>query len=122
MVFPPKKVLVIEDDSDIRNSLRDILQLEEMDVVLATNGQEGLDQLSVHPDVRIVLLDMMMPIMDGSEFLRRIRSDDKWADIPVIAVSAGGLRASSIDAQAFMAKPFDLGALLDTIHRLCEPV
>lgn len=116
----PKKILIIEDDSDIRMSLRQILELEEMNAIVADNGQQGLDQLNTHSDVQVVLLDMMMPIMDGWEFLKRMRSNEKWAHIPVIAISAAGLKASSVNANVFLKKPLDLDLLLDTIRRLCD--
>lgn len=115
-----KKILVIEDDDDIRISLREILELEKLNVVLAANGQQGLDQLGAHSDVRVVLLDMMMPVMDGWEFLKRMKSNQQWSSIPVIAISAAGLNPSTVSAEFFLKKPLDLEVLLDTIQRLCD--
>lgn len=115
-----KKILVIEDDDDIRVSLREILELEKMNVILAGNGQQGLEQLGAHSDVQVVLLDMMMPVMDGWEFLEKMKSNPLWSKIPVIAISAAGLNPSSVNAEFFLKKPLDLEVLLGTIQRLCD--
>ena len=69
---------------------------------------------------QVILLDMMMPVMDGWEFLKRMRVNELWSSIPVIAISAAGLRASSVPADVFLKKPVDLNVLLDTIRRFCD--
>lgn len=72
-----KKVLIVEDETPLRNAVSDILSFEGFDVFQAKNGQEGLDlALKEHPD--IILLDLMMPIMDGLTMLEKLREDQEY--------------------------------------------
>lgn len=72
-----KKILVIEDEAPLRNAVSDILTFEGFIVFQAKNGQEGLDiALKEHPD--LMLLDLMMPVMDGLTMLEKLREDDEW--------------------------------------------
>ncbi len=72
-----KKVLIVEDETPLRNAVSDILSFEGFDVFQAKNGQEGLDlALKEHPD--IILLDLMMPIMDGLTMLEKLRVDQEY--------------------------------------------
>ena len=105
----PCTVFVVEDDVDTRDMLGRFLELEGFRVELASNGQQALDRLSagVHPCV--ILLDLMMPIMDGWQFRQRQVQHRDIAHIPVIVVSAAGKdRISEIDANAYLSKPVDL--------------
>jgi CheY-like chemotaxis protein len=114
-----QKILLIEDDADIRNSLQEILEFEKMEVVVADNGQKGLQLLGSHSDFNVILLDMMMPVMDGWEFLEKVKANPKWSAIPVIAISAARMQAAPVEEVFFLKKPLDLDMLLDTIQRLC---
>src|SRR5438067_1769607 len=84
----PCPVLIIEDDADLRDMMAQLLSLEGFQSVAVSNGREALDYLGqgVLPDV--ILLDLMMPVMDGWEFRRKQQADRALADIPVVVLSA----------------------------------
>ena len=111
----PLRVLAIEDDSELREFYGTILKEEGHQVRLARNGLEGLHHLDWAPD--LILLDLMMPVMDGYEFLRRLRLSPQGARVPVLVLSAamppGG--STLAGAQAVLRKPFDFDRLLRTI-------
>ncbi|MGH2583620.1 MAG: response regulator [Dehalococcoidia bacterium] len=114
----PRRVLVIDDDPDILSTVEQILAIEGYDVIAARNGAEALRALdSSNPDV--ILLDLMMPVMDGWEFRRRLLLHPA-AETPVIVISADrdiARKARSIDADGYVAKPFSLDDLLNEIGR-----
>jgi CheY-like chemotaxis protein len=111
-------VLLIEDDVDIRDSLQQVLEMEGYRVTPAGNGKEGLDALALGPAPCVVLLDLMMPVMNGWEFLQAKR-DTPQAGIPVVVVSAAGERTQAAGAAAFLKKPVDLAVLLDLVRHHC---
>lgn len=109
-------VLVIDDEQAIRLLIVAILEDEGHRVIEARDGFEGLDLLAQErPDV--VILDIMMPGIDGYETLRRIRQDTQLDGVPVVMVSAGGFQAPD-NVAAFLRKPFDITDFLGTIDRL----
>src|SRR5437762_11749160 len=81
-------VLAVEDDFDLRDALVPILEYEGHRVVSAANGQEALERLQTMPPPSLILLDLMMPVMDGEEFRARQLRDPTLASIPVVVVSA----------------------------------
>jgi CheY-like chemotaxis protein len=96
------------------------LELEGYKVELASNGKQALERLTggVHPCV--ILLDLMMPVMDGWQFRREQVRDSHLKDIPVIVVSAAGKdRIAEIDANAVLTKPLDLEQLLERVTQYC---
>jgi len=109
------RLLVVDDELSILEALQDILSLEGYDVVTAYNGAEGLRRIAeLRPD--LVLLDLMMPVMDGREMLRRVREDPGLKGLPVVIMSAGRIPdAERRAASATLAKPFDLDHLLQTL-------
>ena len=108
-------VLVIEDDSGIGESLVELLEGEGYRVQWARDGLEGLQQLHAGlPD--LILLDLLMPRMDGFQFRAAQKSDPTCAAVPVIVLSAHA-SADQVDAVAFVQKPFDIPQLLDTVQR-----
>jgi CheY-like chemotaxis protein len=114
-----KTILVVDDELDIVDVLSDLLTAEGYRVITASNGREGLTRLAeARPD--LVLLDRMMPVVDGAEMLRLMREDASLGGIPVVMMSAAeGRRLSQeLGCAAFLKKPFDLGTLLDTVARL----
>ena len=116
----PCTVFVVEDDVDTRDMLGRFLELEGYKVEVAGNGKQALERLTagVHPCV--ILLDLMMPVMDGWQFRREQTRDQQLAEIPVIVVSAAGRdRISEIDANAYLTKPVDLEQLLDRVNQYC---
>jgi len=115
-----KYVLIVEDDFDIRNSLRQILELEGYKVLSAENGLEGLRLLQNLKSPCLVLLDMMMPVMDGFEFLRAKGADITVAPMPVVVVSANADPAKISDAKAYVKKPIDIDVLLRVVAEYCK--
>lgn len=112
-------LLVIEDEKDIREVLRSALELEGYRTFTASNGQEGLQALERLPRPCLILLDMMMPVMNGWEFLKALKESDVLATIPVVVVSAAGERARDSKANGFIKKPIDLDLLLELVKRYC---
>ncbi|NMO21504.1 response regulator [Pyxidicoccus fallax] len=113
-----KRLLIVDDELAIVEALQDILSVEGYDIATAFNGAEGLQRMAASkPD--LVLLDLMMPVMDGREMLRRMRDDTALRDIPVVVMSAGRISDEERRFSArFLAKPFELDELLDTIAEL----
>ena len=112
-------VLVIEDDPDIRDTLRQILEFEHYAVQTAHNGKEGLDLLRSMGRPCLILLDLMMPVMNGWEFLSEKNGDILVAPIPVVVISAAGERAKDTPAHGYIKKPIDLDLLLSVVKRYC---
>ena len=120
------RVLIIEDDAGNRDVLRRILTREAWDIVEAEHGAEGLEQLTKgRPD--IVLLDLMMPVMDGFEFLKKIRENEAWSDLPVVVVTAKTLsedERTALDGriEQLIQKGDHLQAVLASMNRLLPPL
>ena len=114
-------ILVVEDDPDITESLCDVLRSEGYAVATASNGKEGLDRLREIDRPSLILLDLMMPVMSGGEFLAALRQIDALASIPVVIVSAWTKESAQVRAQSqgFVRKPISIDALLDATQRLC---
>lgn len=116
------RILVVEDETDIRELLEIVLTSKGYAVTTAENGRAGLDILEgAGPD--LVLLDLAMPGLDGLGFLQAKRDMAGVRDIPVIVLSArdrnnDGARAVEMGASAFMTKPFDTGMMLAGVARL----
>ncbi len=109
------RVLIVEDDRDIRESLALVLEGEGYDVSCACDGCEGLvEARRDRPD--LILLDLMMPNMDGWQFRDAQKRDQQLRDIPVVVVSAFG-RRPEIDAAAYIPKPCTLDDVLDAVVR-----
>ena len=113
-------VLIVEDDEDVREMLRTILETEGYDAVVAGNGAEAL-QLMQQRRPCVVLLDLMMPVMDGWEFRERQLATTAFADVPVVCLTAvyDTVSASEILRAPCLHKPVDMDALLDRLDGLC---
>ncbi len=116
-VLSGKKALIVDDD--IRNifSLTCVLEEQEMEVVYAENGNDAVTMLKSNPSIDVVLMDVMMPDMDGYDTMRAIRSLDNFEHLPMIAITAKAMkgdREKCIEAGAsdYMAKPIDVAQLL----------
>lgn len=116
-----RQILVVDDDPSIREFLELALVDEGYRVSCAANGEVALDLARQTPP-DLILLDMRMPVMDGWEFARRYReSPPPWAPILVITAAVDAARrAAEIDADGYLAKPFDLAELLRTVDRLAR--
>jgi CheY-like chemotaxis protein len=112
-----KPIMIVEDDIDIRDSLKEALELEGYEVYTAGDGKQGLELLDKIPRPGLILLDLMMPVMNGWQFLEKMKEDTVLATIPVVAVTAAGERGESAKADALIKKPVDLDALLDVVKR-----
>jgi CheY-like chemotaxis protein len=111
-------VLVVDDESDIREAVAEVLADEGYVVHGAGDGAEALRKArAVHPN--IVLLDLMMPGMNGWEFRAAQKGDPELSDIPVVVLSALG-RVAGMDAAGFIQKPFDLDELLDAVREYAD--
>jgi CheY-like chemotaxis protein len=109
------RILIVDDDSAIRESLRDVVADAGYDVVVAADGRQALAMLTPRPALMIV--DLMMPELDGWELLDELRRTAPLADIPVCVLSAIASHAPP-KADAVLAKPVNLDELLATIERL----
>lgn len=115
-----RTVLVVDDEIDIRESLRDALKDEGYDVHLATNGQEALDLLPQLPRPCAVILDILMPVMSGADAFRTIRSTPSLADVPILISTSDPSRAPA--SALVMKKPISLDRLLAVVDALfCPP-
>ena len=113
-------ILIVDDDPDIRESLREVLEDEGYDVATVGNGREALDHLKASsPRPCVILLDLMMPVMDGWQFRREQKQDPDIASIPLIVITATGNRPVLIDAAELVMKPLDLERLFQAIERYC---
>jgi signal transduction histidine kinase len=124
-----RKILLVEDDDDLREVLTEALERRGHQVVAVSDGRLALEQMaSVAPHV--VVLDLMMPNMDGWQFRLEQRKDPRLADVPVVAISASNsAKAGAIDADLYLQKPLETETLLNAIddvvqmrERKLEPV
>src|SRR5690349_20259803 len=111
------KVLVVDDDADMAAICSLVLESEGYKTELARNGVEACDILATD-DVDLVLLDVMMPVLDGITVCNMVKQDPKLHDLPVIMMSASEMlrdEAKKSRADAVLEKPFDIDLLLDTV-------
>jgi CheY-like chemotaxis protein/CHASE3 domain sensor protein len=120
-VLDGRRILVVEDD--VRNvfALANLLEPRGAVVDIARNGREALDRLAAQPDVDLVLMDIMMPEMDGLEAIHRLRRDPRLARLPVIALTAKAMaddreRCLAAGANDYIAKPLDVDKLLSLVR------
>ncbi len=112
------KILVVEDDDDIRDSLKELLEEEGYDIDTAANGLQALARMQGPTLPHVILLDLMMPVMDGWQFQQELRQVPAYSEIPVIVISAGKVFREPLNAKAFIPKPLDAGVLLETVESL----
>lgn len=115
-----KTILIVEDDDDIRNVMIDLLESEGYAAQAATNGKEALDLLGTITKPCLVLLDMMMPIMNGRQFLDKVMSDAVLAPIPVLIVSAVADKTNTEGSVGFLKKPIDIDVVLNVVSQYCK--
>jgi two-component system response regulator MprA len=125
---PDKTVLVVDDDRDIREAMADALEAEGYRVATASDGLDALRWLRSQPDdaslASLILLDLMMPNMDGVAFRREQSLDRKLRSIPVVLLSADMSvreKARAIEAAAYVMKPVELEVLLEVIQQHLSP-
>jgi CheY-like chemotaxis protein len=117
-----QSVLIVDDEFGLADITADLLTEAGYDVALAINGKLGLASLATRR-ADLVLTDLMMPVMDGPELIRRMRADPKLAAIPIILMTAlpEAVPAQGTLPDAVLVKPFSMTELLATIHRLLPP-
>lgn len=117
-------VLLVEDEPDVRQSLREVITEEGYRVSDVADGRQALEYLRTHEPPAVVLLDLMMPVMDGYEVLRAMKQDGALARIPVVVISAAA-QATLEDvvttggASLCLRKPISLDALFGALKRFC---
>ena len=111
-------VLIVDDDSDIRESLRELLECEGYRVRMAGNGAEAVAAMAAEPPC-FVILDLMMPVMDGWEVAGRMRDEERLASIPVCVLTATPEWAPA-DSACVLRKPIDGATLLALLHERCD--
>ncbi len=118
-----KKVLVIDDSALIHQMYKMVLMRYKCDIVDALNGQDGLDKLAKNPDTNMILLDINMPLMNGLEFIKKVKGLGTYDHIPIIIVSTEGkeedtMRGLSLGAKGYVKKPFQPSDLHTLIEKL----
>ena len=120
-VIKGKKVLIVDDDMRNIFALSSALQGYDMEVEVANDGQEAIEKLEAMSDIDIVLMDIMMPVMDGYEATRYIRKQNKWARLPVIALTAKAMmddreKCIAAGASDYITKPVDMDRLISLMQ------
>ena len=116
------RVLIVEDDADLRESLSLILEEEGFEVIRAENGRIALDYLKGNRAPCVVLLDLMMPVMNGWEFRDAQLQDPELSGIPVVVLSADARTASKAQAlgvEQYLRKPIQLDQLVGVVANFC---
>ena len=124
-----KKVLIVDDSALIHQMYKMMLMRYRCTIVDAQNGQDGLDKLAKHPDIGLVLLDINMPVMNGLEFIKKVKALGTHTHIPIIIVSTEGKeedtkRGIDLGARGYVTKPVnagDLHALIETLIPASRP-
>ena len=120
-IFDGRRILLVDDD--VRNifSLSSALEMKGMLVEIGRNGMEALEKLETNPGIDLVLMDVMMPVMDGLEATRRIRTDPRFKALPIIAITAKAMKDDqeqciSAGSSDYLAKPIDLDRLYSLLR------
>jgi two-component system chemotaxis sensor kinase CheA len=116
-----KKILIVDDDTRNVFALTSALEKYQMDIIYAENGREGIEELMENPDTDLILMDIMMPEMDGFEAIRNIRKIAKFKTLPIIAVTAKAMkhnREECLEAGAtdYISKPIDIDQLFSIMQ------
>jgi CheY-like chemotaxis protein len=111
--------MIVDDDEEIRETLADLLSQEGYEVVEAGDGVRALDRLRTEAKPDVILLDLMMPNMNGWELHQELQQDGSLAAIPVVVMTAAGHGTNLSDVREILHKPFSLEVVLDVIAKLC---
>jgi len=123
--MPQKLILIIDDDNRNIFALKAVLKAKGFDCLSAISAQDGFSILEKHDHVAVVLMDMMMPDMDGYQAIAAMKKSDKMKNIPVLAVTAQAMvgdreRCLSAGASGYVSKPIDVDELLKQIENFTE--
>jgi CheY-like chemotaxis protein len=120
-VLRHRKVLVVDDDARNIFALTIVLENQEMEVINATNGRQAIDMIQNTPDLSVVLMDIMMPEMDGYETMREIRKHSELRTLPILALTAKAMKGDrekclQAGASDYIAKPVNTDQLLSLLR------
>ena len=118
-----KKVMVVDDSNLVHSMYKMVLMRYKCQIISAVNGQDALDKLGKNPDLDLVLCDINMPVLNGLEFVKKVKEAKQYENLPIIMVSTEGreeetLKALSLGARGYVKKPFqpsELHALIDQL-------
>jgi len=118
-----EKILVIDDSAIIHTMYRMALARYKCQIVAARDGQDGMDKLSKNPDVNLVLVDINMPVMNGLEFIGKVKEAGTYEHVPIVIVSTEGRdedtqKGLSLGAKSYLKKPFKPSELHGLIEKL----
>jgi CheY-like chemotaxis protein len=124
--FTDARILLVDDDMRNLFALVHVLEDRGATVITARNGQEALDVLNKDLSINIVLMDVMMPVMDGLEAMQRIRQNKLWKQLPIIALTAKAMKGDqekclAAGANDYLAKPVDMERLVSLIRVWLAP-
>jgi CheY-like chemotaxis protein len=105
-------ILIVEDEPEIRNVMQESLESIGLNILTAANGQEALVKLGNNAEVSLILLDLMMPVMNGWQFLSAIEKNSLFNKIPILVVTVFSDQAKDLKVRGVLKKPFDLNDLL----------
>ncbi len=120
-VLMGKKVLLVDDDMRNVFAIGSVLEERGMKIIMGRNGNDGLENLDKEPDIDIVLMDIMMPEMDGYDAIREIRKQDRFRELPIIALTAKAMKGDrnkciEVGANDYLAKPVEIDKLLSLLR------
>jgi CheY-like chemotaxis protein len=115
-----RRILIVEDDEDVRTGLAEALQASGAEVVVAADGVDALERLRAGARPAVILLDLRLPRLAGAEFLAAIRADPRFEHLPVITMTAGHGATADQEVVAHLEKPVDVDDLRQIVLSLFE--
>ena len=113
-------MLVVEDDADIRQAIGELLEDEGYDCLLAQHGADALETLGRRTP-SLLLVDLLMPVMDGVELINRLRRDERWSQLPIVVMTAAGDKIIGVELETLnvpvLTKPVDVANLAEMVAR-----
>jgi CheY-like chemotaxis protein len=116
-IVPHGVVLIVDDDEGIREALQMALETEGYETALAAQGEEALAWLGEHPTPSLVLLDLMMPVMDGWQVIEELRRADRLSQLPIVVTTAFGRELGSAENLPLLRKPIQLATLMNAVEQ-----
>jgi DNA-binding response OmpR family regulator len=120
----PKKIILVEDTADLRNNMAELLTMEKYEVLEAANGAEAMALLKrIIPD--LIITDLLMPTMDGFDFIKAVRQNPNYKNVPILVFSATPAHTSEkkvleLGANAYLKKPSTLENLVSSVNKLIK--
>ncbi len=120
MNIPQNTILIVEDDKEIRETIRYALEIDGYSVITKSNGKEALDFLVDAPLPGLILLDLTMPVMSGAEFVEKINEHERIRHVPIVILTAARNKPRPANVADFLAKPIDLDMLMGIAEKYCR--